>query len=76
MPSASTTDAHPGMSMGGKARSPCRSNSLLSPVQVIRDELRKKDNAVGGDVSDSSDDEPDENEPQGSAPSITAAGGR
>ncbi len=64
------------MSTGGEARCSCRSSSLLSPLQVIRDELRKKDNAVGGDVSDSSDDEPDEHEPQGSAPSITMAGSR
>ena len=45
-------------------------------LQVIRDELRKKDNAVGGDVSDSSDGEAEEAEIQGSAPSITSQAGR
>ena len=64
------------MSTEGEARCSSRSSGLLSPLQVIRDELRKKDNAVGGDVSDSSDDEPDESQPQSSGPSITIAGSR
>ena len=64
------------MSTGGAGKVLKQKQWPAVPLQVIRDELRKKDNAVGGDVSDSSDDEPDENEPQGSAPSITAAGGR